>query len=636
MASSKICLNIIARNEEKTIGQTLASVIPFVDQAIVLDTGSTDKTVEICRGMGAQVIEVGEKFTHKVTKEEVKWVRDYLGPYTFVNPGDKLFLFGDARQYLLEQTPKEYDWILWLDADDVFQGKEYIRQIVDNAEGQQAQMVFLNYLYHSEFNPDGTVKNILIQHLRERFFKNDGSFKWEAQIHETLVDQRPTMSKKINVEVADVLHLTQLDDMKESIQRNIRNLEWEIYRTKAEDPRPIYYLAKAYYDLGDEKHLKEAERLIKAYCAGSGWPEERGQAWEYVGWIRQKFGDYKNAVKACMNSLIENPGNPSAFITLSQVYMQMGDWEKALFWIKQSAHVPQPKTTLVLNPKDLMAKTFEVIFQASINSVPADIDRAWAAITKLNDLHPGMEAIENNLKIAESLRKERDLTVKAAELAQYLLSTGQKDKVQMLIAALPQEVASNQIMTSFLQHAVPPRVHADNEITIFAGPGFEIWSPKTIEERGSGGSEEAIYRLGKELAHLGWKVTVYASPGADRGTHDGVDYREHYEINLQDQFNIFVAWRRPELVDQAIKAKKHYVWLHDIPMIREFTEERVKKMTKVIVLSKYHAGLLELREIEGRTYGVPPEKLLVSQNGITIEAGQAIPTQPIEGELVNA
>lgn len=620
--ASRVAVNIIARDEEKTIGQTIASIIPNVDQVYVLDTGSSDKTVEICRAMGATVIEVGEKFVHVVTKDEAKWVKDHLGPHSVLKEGDKLFQFGLARQYLLDQTPFEYDWILWVDADDRFEGKENIRQIIENAEAQQAQMVFLNYLYHSEFNPDGSIKHVLIQHLRERFFRHDGSFKWEAQIHETLVDQRPSQSKKITSEQAVVVHLTQLDDMHQSIQRNIRNLEWEVYRTGAEDPRPIYYLAKAYYDLGDADHLKEAERLIKAYVQGSGWAEERGQAWEYTSWIRQKFGDYKNAIKACMNSLIEWPENPSAYITLAQIYLAIGDWEKAIFWIKLSAQVDQPKTTLVLNPKDLMAKSLEVVAQAGMNSVPARLDEAWAALVKLDQLLPDTPSIQTNLKIASELRSERDLTVRAAELVQYLLHSGEREKAQMLIASLPIQVASNQIMTALLQQVSPARKWGENEIAFFIGPGFEFWSPKTIEEKGSGGSEEAVYRLTRELAKLGWKVTVYANPGADRGTYDGVEYKHFYEMNLQDEFNILVSWRRPEAMSMGLKTRKHYLWMHDLPMIREFTEERVKNIDKVFVLSKFHASLLEPREIEGRTYGVPDKLLSVSRNGVSIDPSE--------------
>ena len=47
--NSKISVCIIAKNEEKYISDCINSVINLVDEIIVLDTGSTDKTIEICQ-----------------------------------------------------------------------------------------------------------------------------------------------------------------------------------------------------------------------------------------------------------------------------------------------------------------------------------------------------------------------------------------------------------------------------------------------------------------------------------------------------------------------------------------------------------------------------------------------------------
>ena len=179
-------------------------------------------------------------------------------------------------------------------------------------------------------------------------------------------------------------------------------------------------------------------------------------------------------------------------------------------------------------------------------------------------------------------------------------------------------VANNQIITQMAQSVFPPRTWGDKEIAFFIGPGFEVWSPKTIEEKGSGGSEEAVYRLSKEFTKLGYKVTVYADPGADRGMHDGVDYRNFYEMNWRDYFNILITWRRPDVMEMEMKAKRHYLWLHDVPMIREFTPERLGRLDKVIVLSEYHASLLNPITFEGKRYGVPREKLYISRNGVSV------------------
>jgi glycosyltransferase involved in cell wall biosynthesis len=53
----KISLIVITRNEEELIGQCLKSAAAFCDELIVVDSFSTDRTVEIARGLGARVFE---------------------------------------------------------------------------------------------------------------------------------------------------------------------------------------------------------------------------------------------------------------------------------------------------------------------------------------------------------------------------------------------------------------------------------------------------------------------------------------------------------------------------------------------------------------------------------------------------
>ncbi|MER2072437.1 MAG: glycosyltransferase family 2 protein, partial [Psychrobacillus sp.] len=84
-----ISLCMIVKNEEEVIGRCLASVKDIVDEINIVDTGSTDQTKEIVK-----------QYTNRIF--DFKWIDD----------------FAAARNYSFEQATKEY--ILWLDADDVF------------------------------------------------------------------------------------------------------------------------------------------------------------------------------------------------------------------------------------------------------------------------------------------------------------------------------------------------------------------------------------------------------------------------------------------------------------------------------------------------------------------------------------
>jgi glycosyltransferase involved in cell wall biosynthesis len=80
-------LAMIVGNEEATIRLVLTDAASICDELVVVDTGSTDATIEIARECGAQVY-------------EFEWIDN----------------FSAARNYSFDCCTG--DWILWLDADD--------------------------------------------------------------------------------------------------------------------------------------------------------------------------------------------------------------------------------------------------------------------------------------------------------------------------------------------------------------------------------------------------------------------------------------------------------------------------------------------------------------------------------------
>lgn len=85
--NSNISVVMIVRNEEEIIGRTLAAVTPYFADVVVVDSGSSDRTVSICRELGARVVE-----------------SPWLG-------------YGKTRN--LAASHALNDWILSLDADEV-------------------------------------------------------------------------------------------------------------------------------------------------------------------------------------------------------------------------------------------------------------------------------------------------------------------------------------------------------------------------------------------------------------------------------------------------------------------------------------------------------------------------------------
>jgi glycosyltransferase involved in cell wall biosynthesis len=104
-----ISIIIITKNEEKDLPACL-SAINWVDDIHILDSGSTDRTVVIAEGFGAKI------YTHPFES------------------------FGRQRNYALDNIPTRYDWILFLDADEIVSEsfKTALQNAVTNASDDVA------------------------------------------------------------------------------------------------------------------------------------------------------------------------------------------------------------------------------------------------------------------------------------------------------------------------------------------------------------------------------------------------------------------------------------------------------------------------------------------------------------------
>lgn len=150
-----ISLAMIAKNEEKRIGRSLASVRNSVGEMIVVDTGSTDRTKEIARECGATVLD---------------------DPFR----GD----FSAARNVSLAACRGE--WILVLDADEFFplSAKVMLETAVEpllNGEPNSYKGYYL--LRH---NYEETAAQVSYSDHVLRLFRNGPNVRYAHRVHETV------------------------------------------------------------------------------------------------------------------------------------------------------------------------------------------------------------------------------------------------------------------------------------------------------------------------------------------------------------------------------------------------------------------------------------------------------------------
>jgi len=218
----RLSLCMIVKNEEKNISRCLDSVKHIVDEIIIVDTGSTDRTKEICQSYGVRL-------------------------YDFQWNGS----FADARNYGLERATG--DWILWLDADEEVDKEDAckLRDILYLDDYDLISIHLINY-YGDHIDKD-QVFNI----AHHRLFRNDIGFKFFNKIHEALdvlkILPKEEDQKRIGMVPIKVHHYGYMDNQVKEKQKYKRNLEMLEQELNQEDYSPWvhYHIASEHYRAGD-------------------------------------------------------------------------------------------------------------------------------------------------------------------------------------------------------------------------------------------------------------------------------------------------------------------------------------------------------------------------------------------------
>ncbi|ETP71835.1 glycosyl transferase [Lachnospiraceae bacterium JC7] len=146
----KLSQTMIVKNEEKNIERALSWGKGIVSEQIVVDTGSTDGTVELAEKMGAKVY-------------HFEWIND----------------FSAAKNYAIEKCSG--DWIAFLDADEYFmEDAERIPDVIKKAEEKGNSVIAAQLL---NLNDAGKIIGSMTQ---ARFFKNNEGIRYHGRVHENL------------------------------------------------------------------------------------------------------------------------------------------------------------------------------------------------------------------------------------------------------------------------------------------------------------------------------------------------------------------------------------------------------------------------------------------------------------------
>jgi len=286
---------MIVRNEEGFLEGCLHSIRDVVDEIVIGDTGSTDRTLEIARDFGVRLY-------------NVPWNDD----------------FSEARNQVLEQA--KGTWILSIDADERL--RPIPRSQIELFLEDSSHIVYYALMYPmSQWTGMWVI----------RLFRNDPLIRFKGIFHETLWEglQKAcsTDSKEIGFSELILDHLGYDIDQTDKLMRNRALLLREIQR----NPKNAYiwtHLAMVYEDLGEDARAEEAWlRAIEIVKKKGGIePHERYAYIRYIEWRcrhEKPVGGLLEEVMAC------SPNDPQLYWLKGRLLMDENRYDEAIPFLER-------------------------------------------------------------------------------------------------------------------------------------------------------------------------------------------------------------------------------------------------------------------------------------------------------------
>lgn len=547
--------------------------------------------------------------THKKGEKPNKAIANIVAQYAGAHLSDFEWCndFAAARNFNFSQAPKEYDYIMWSDADDVWRGLDSLKQTIEKHPFVEAFGIW--YLYDWD-----EYKKPTVVHKKTMVIKNDGCAQWVGALHEDLL---PTRQVNVHlIEGIDRLHLSDAPRVAAAAKRNLEIAKAE-RKKKPEDPRAYWDLANSQLGVAD---YAGALKSYRDFVASSQSEEEKYLAYLRMGDVARAQGNIDEAIRSLRIAIGVFPMLPDAYYQLAYVYFTTKNWDKAeeycLMGLKRR---PQLHKMIVYNPRDYDYNPMMMLAQVYFHKNRPDL--MLPLLKGCLKIYPDDKRLKGLVKEGEEEYSAMERALKRIEKLQTI-----KDKARLKreLERLPADLASHPAISVLRNQNFIKTESSGRDLVIYCGNTIHQWTPSGGM---IGGSEEAVINLAREFAKLGWNVTVYNNCGhkpvydpSGRGAgNPPVTYRPFWEWNYRDKQDVTILWRWVKPVDADINTGKLFIDLHDVPVAGEFTPERLAKITKIMVKTQFHRSFLP---------SVPDDKIAIIPNGIDFSLLESTP--PIE------
>ncbi len=287
----------MVKNESKYLGSCLEALQPLRNgiesELIIVDTGSTDDTIEIAR-----------KYTHKVYFHT--WNNDF------------------AAMRNITVSYAKGQWLFVLDADEIMQDAEGIIKFFKSSHCKKYNVGMVKIKNYSKGKEEFSSET-----PAARLFKNEKEFRYEGAIHE-----QPTIKPPVYVLDTVLLHYGYDSADKDLMERKfIRNTE--IIKKELEiDPENFYMwfqLSQSYAMYNDDKEAtKCAEKAYEIGKAKEGYLGNRMYIYSQLTRMYYKMKQYEKLERACEDAINERDGYIDFYCMLGNAKQMLSKNEEAI------------------------------------------------------------------------------------------------------------------------------------------------------------------------------------------------------------------------------------------------------------------------------------------------------------------
>ena len=286
MKKYKVCVYAISKNEEKHVDRWVDSMSE-ADKIFVLDTGSTDNTIEKLRSRGVIV-------------EKIK-----------IDP----FRFDEARNKSLTLVDKDTDICVCTDLDEVFK-KGWRKKLEDIWDNNITRLSY-NYNWSLDKNNKPLV-NFYIEKIHSRF-----NYIWTHPVHEVLTYNGEGIENK---KITDNITLNHYPDNTKSRSSYLPLLELSVKEDPNND-RNMHYLGREYMYYG--RWNEAIDTLIKHLKLESAtWKDERCASMRFIARCYKNLNRVDEARMWLNKAITEAPYLRDPYVEMALLEYGETNWQE--------------------------------------------------------------------------------------------------------------------------------------------------------------------------------------------------------------------------------------------------------------------------------------------------------------------